>query len=151
MEAKLPKGKGVWPGFWLLSMSGESRPEIDIMEAYPGGVEPWGAPDADGVPSARMYGVTLWRDAKDHAGFAKVSTPDLSKSFHRYGVKWEPNKVTFYFDGREVYSANAKISDPMFIILSLWYGSASGKPDSSTPTGDSNAFEVKYVKAWQFK
>jgi hypothetical protein len=62
IEAKLPRGNGVWPAFWLLNMSGERRPELDIMEAYPGGIPPWGAPDADGIPTARMYGVTLWRD-----------------------------------------------------------------------------------------
>lgn len=151
IEAKLPKGNGVWPAFWLLSMSGDGRPEIDIMEAYPGGVAPWGTPGADGVPAATMYAPVVWRDAHDQAGYAKVATPDLSDDFHRYGAKWEPNKVTFYFDGEEVYSVDASVSDPMFMILDLWFGSASGQPDSSTPAGDSNAFEINYVKAWQFK
>lgn len=151
MEAKLPKGKGVWPGFWMLGMTGERRPELDIMEAYPGGIEPWGAPDSNGVPTSMMYGATLWRDADDHAGFKMVATPDLSADFHRYGAKWEPNKVTYYFDGREVYSVNASLSDPMFMILTLWYGSASGETNGSTPTGSSNAYEINYVKAWQFK
>lgn len=151
MEAKLPKGKGVWPGFWMVGMNGERRPELDIMEAYPGGVAPWGAPDADGIPTAMMYGVTLWNDAKDRAGYSKVSTPDLSAGFHRYGAKWEPNKVTYYFDGREVASVDGSLSEPMFMILSLWFGSASGETDESTPTGESNAYEVNYVKAWQFK
>lgn len=135
----------------MVGMNGERRPELDIMEAYPGGIEPWGAPDANGVPTSMMYGVTLWRDVEDHAGFKMVATPDLSAEFHRYGAKWEPNKVTYYFDGREVYSADASLSEPMFMILSLWFGSASGKPNDSTPTGESNAYEVNYVKAWQFK
>lgn len=152
VEAKLPRGNGAWPAFWLLNMDGERRPELDIMEAYPGGVPPWGAPDAEGIPTARMYGVTLWRDNKtDQTGFAKVPTPDLSEGFHRYGAKWEPNKVTFYFDGEEVYSVDAALPDPMFMIVNLWFGSASGEPDSSTPTGVSNAYEINYVKAWQFK
>jgi beta-glucanase (GH16 family) len=151
MEARLPKGKGVWPGFWMLGMSGERRPELDIMEAYPGGIEPWAAPDANGIPTSMMYGATLWRDAEDHAGFKMIATPDLSADFHRYGAKWEPNKVTYYFDGREVYSVDASLSDPMFLILSLWFGSASGQPDDSTPAGESNAYEISYVKAWQFR
>jgi beta-glucanase (GH16 family) len=151
MEAKLPKGSGVWPGFWMVGMNGELRPELDIMEAYPGGVAPWGAPDADGIPTAMMYGVALWRDVDDRAGYGKVSTPDLSAGFHRYGAKWEPNKVTYYFDGREVASVDGSLSEPMFMILSLWFGSASGDTNGSTPTGESNAFEVNYVKAWQFK
>lgn len=151
IEAKLPKGKGVWPAFWLFNQIGERRPEIDIMEAYPGGVEPWGRPGPDGVPVPVMYAPVTWTDSTSRAGYAKVETPDLSAEFHRYGVKWEPNKQTFYFDGREVLSLDVSMSDPMYIILDLWFGSASGEPDGSTPTGEGNSFEVKYVKAWQFK
>jgi beta-glucanase (GH16 family) len=151
MEAKLPKGKGVWPAFWLLGYRDGRRPEIDILEAYPGGVAPWGAPGADGVPVPMMYAPVVWRDREDQAGYSKVATPDLSAGFHRYGLKWEPNKTTFYFDGKEVYSLQVTISDPLFPILDLWFGSASGEPDASTPTGESNAFEINYVKAWQFK
>lgn len=151
IEAKLPKGKGVWPAFWLLSMTGDGRPEIDIMEAYPGGERPWGTPGADGVPAATMYAPVVWRDAQDQAGYTKVATPDLSQDFHRYGAKWEPNKVTFYFDGEEVYSVDASLSASMFMIIDLWFGSASGQPDASTPAGESNAMEINYVKAWKFK
>jgi beta-glucanase (GH16 family) len=66
-------------------------------------------------------------------------------------VKWEPNRVTFYFDGSEVYSLDVAVSNPLYMIVDLWFGSASGEPDDTTPTGESNAFEVNYVKAWQFK
>jgi beta-glucanase (GH16 family) len=151
IEAKLPKGKGVWPAFWLFNQIGEKRPEIDIMEAYASGEAPWSAPGADGVPSARMYAPVVWNNADDRAGFAKIATPDLAEGFHKYGVKWEPNRITFYFDGVEGYSVNASLSDPMYIILDLWFGSASGSPDGSTPTGASNSFNVNYVKAWQFR
>jgi len=151
MEAKLPKGKGVWPAFWLLGYQDGRRPEIDILEAYPGGAAPWGAPGADGVPVPMMYAPVVWHDRGTQAGYTKVATPDMSAGFHRYGLKWEPNKTTFYFDGKEVYSLQVSISDPLFPILDLWFGSASGEPDGSTPTGESNSFEINYVKAWQFR
>lgn len=151
MEAKLPKGKGVWPAFWLLGYRDGRRPEMDILEAYPGGVAPWGAPGTDGIPVPMMYAPVVWRDRDDQAGYSKVATPDLSAGFHRYGLKWEPDRATFYFDGKEVYSLQVTISDPLFPIVDLWFGSASGEPDASTPTGEANAFEINYVKAWQFK
>lgn len=151
MEAKLPKGKGAWPAFWLFNQLGERRPEIDIMEAYAGGEAPWSSPGADGIPSATMYAPVVWNDRDDRAGYGKIATPDLAAGFHKYGVKWEPNRISFYFDGVEAYAIDATLSDPMYIILDLWFGSASGSPDGSTPTGESNAFAINYVKAWQFR
>jgi beta-glucanase (GH16 family) len=149
MRAKLPIGKGVWPAFWIFNHIGDRRPEIDIMEAYPGGGPSSGWGDADLHPIA--YGATIWLDAGQQGGAKMIATPDLSADFHTYGLKWEPSKQSFFFDGNEVYSAAVSMNDPMYIILDLWFGSASGQPDASTPTGPSNAFEVSYVRAWQLK
>lgn len=152
MEAKLPVGKGLWPAFWLLNHDGSTRPEIDIMEAYSGGGPNSGWSDANLHPTT--YGATVWPigpQMAGHAGFEMVKTPDLSAGFHKYAVKWEPNKVTYYFDGQEVYSVDVTMPDRMYILLDLWYGSASGQPDNTTPTGKSNSYEVNYVRAWKFK
>jgi beta-glucanase (GH16 family) len=150
IEAKLPVGKGTWPAFWLFNHIGDRRPEIDVMEAYSGGNAPWGA-TIDGQPHPTAYGTTIWSTGGVQAAFRQNATPDLSAAFHKYGVKWEPNKVTFYFDGTAVYSTNTSMSDPMYIMLDLWFGSASGTPDGTTPTGKGNAYVVNYVRAWQFK
>ena len=80
-----------------------------------------------------------------------MATPDLSAAFHKYAVKWEPGKQTFYFDGQPFYTQAVDMSDRMFILLSFQFGAASGDGDASTPTGPGNAFEVRYVRAWQFK
>ncbi|SNS74167.1 Glycosyl hydrolases family 16 [Noviherbaspirillum humi] len=152
MEAKLPRGKGLWPAFWLFAHPGERRPEIDIMEAYPGGVDPWGFPGKDGVPHPRAYGATTWFDKDRPAGTRQFDTGlDLSAGFHKYAVKWEPDQQTYYFDGKEVLKLQASLSDPMYILLDLWYGSSSGDPDATTPLGKGNAFEINYVRAWKFK
>lgn len=152
MEAKLPKGKGTWPAFWLFAHPGNRRPEIDIMEAYPGGVSPWGKKGADGIPYPRAYGITVWRDKGKEAGRLQYDTKgDLSARFHKYAVKWEPDRQTFYFDGKPVLTLNVDMHDPMYIILDLWFGSDSGTPDDTTPQGKSNAFEINYVRVWQFK
>lgn len=151
MEAKLPIGKGTWPAFWLYNHDeGNLRPEIDIMEAYAGGGPNSGWSDANFHPTA--YAPTIWTGAPGVLGGTKtISTADLSAGFHKYAVKWEPNKQTFYFDGKEVYSANVSMSRRMYLMLDLWYGSASGQPDNSTPTGKTNSFEINYVRAWKFK
>ena len=152
MEAKLPRGKGTWPAFWLFNHIGERRPEIDVMEAYPGGVDPWGYTDKKGVARPQAYGVTVWLDEGVKAGGLQYDTRrDLSARFHKYAVKWEPYRQTFYFDGRKVHEVRAAMRDPKYITLDLWFGSSSGEPDHTTPQGKSNSFEINYVRAWQFR
>jgi beta-glucanase (GH16 family) len=150
MEAKLPIGKGSWPGFWIFNHIDERRPEIDIMEAYPGGGPDSGWSDANLHPNT--YAMTVWQTPTyPSAGRWLPPFADLSAGFHKYGLKWEPNRLTFYFDGNVVYIANVTMSDPLYILLDLWFGSASGTPDDTTPTGRGNAYEINYVRAWGFR
>ncbi|HEY4542201.1 MAG TPA: glycoside hydrolase family 16 protein [Noviherbaspirillum sp.] len=152
MEAKLPRGKGTWPAFWLFNHIDKRRPEIDIMEAYAGGIAPWGYKDKEGVSRPTAYGVTVWLDENVKAdGLQWDARRDLSAKFHKYAVKWEPERLIFYFDGRKVHEIRARMPDPKYIILDLWFGSDSGEPDDSTPQGKSNSFEINYVRAWQFR
>jgi beta-glucanase (GH16 family) len=153
MEAKLPAGKGTWPAFWLFNHIGSRRPEMDIIEAYAGG-NGWGYTDSSGIARPSVYAPTVWKGDVDGQlmGTKMFDTgTDLSSGFHKYAVKWEPNKQTYYFDGKQVLVVNVTMPDPMYIILDLWYGSAAGYPDSTTPTGKANSYEVNYVRAWQFK
>lgn len=149
MRARLPYGQGPWPAFWLFNHIGRKRPEIDIMEAYPGApVEKnWSSVDKHPI----NYGTTVWRDATSQAGWRMIATGrDLYRSFNVYGVKWDASNVTFYFNGSPVYSVNVRMRDPLYVVLSLWYGSESGTPDVSvTPIGETNAFEIDYVRVWQ--
>jgi beta-glucanase (GH16 family) len=153
VEAKLPKGKGTWPAFWLFNHIGDRRPEMDVMEAYAGG-NGWGKLDANGVARPTVFAATVWKgDYEGQQVGMKMhdAGADLSEGFHKYAVKWEPNKQTYYFDGKEILVVNTTMSDPMYLMLDLWFGSASGTPDDSTPQGKSNSYEVNYVRAWQFK
>ncbi|WP_019140824.1 glycoside hydrolase family 16 protein [Noviherbaspirillum massiliense] len=153
IEAKLPVGKGAWPAFWLYNhdAAGNFRPEIDIMEAYSGGGPASYWSDANFHPTA--YAPTIWIGNPGDLGGTKMVTGlgDLSATYHKYALKWEPNKQTFYFDGKEVYSANVTMPGRMYVMLDVLFGSASGQPDDSTPQGKSNSFDVKYVRVWQFK
>ncbi|HZI12716.1 MAG TPA: glycoside hydrolase family 16 protein [Myxococcus sp.] len=161
MQAKLPVGRGVWPAFWLLGRHGDQRPEIDIMEAYPGGGPDSGWGDANLHPV--NYGMTLHKTVAGDIPYATTLrnfSPyegglDLSAGFHTYAVKWEPSGITFYFDGKQLgpkyQDTDRYYSRPMFVLLDLWFGSASGTPDATTPTGEGNAYEVRYVRVWQLK
>lgn len=147
IEAKLPIGKGTWPAFWLFNHIGSRRPEIDIMEAYAGGGPNSGWSDANYHPTA--YASTIWIDAGNLGGTKTMVTSDLSAAFHKYALKWEAGMQTFYFDGKAVFSKAVSMPDPMYLMLDLWYGSASGQPDGTTPTGIGNSYEINYVRAWK--
>src|SRR5206468_1860155 len=114
-----------WPAFWLLNHeeSGNNRPEIDILEAYAGGDGNSGWADGNGNPTA--FASTVWPNGiANGGGLSKTiqNLGDLSGGFHKYGLKWEPSKITFYLDGKEVYSTDANLDKRMYILLDLWYG-----------------------------
>ena len=153
MEAKLPVGDGPWPAFWLLNSDNPDagEPEIDIMEAYSGDKTGYWA---DGQQHPIRYGASWYRDGNGTgapSGTSGVYTGDLSTGYHKYGLKWEPTKLSFYFDGKLVHTVNVSMSKNMYLLVDMKYGDASGSVDSTTPLGKSNAFAINYVRAWKFK
>lgn len=164
MEAKFPAGRGLWGSFWLYAHPGDDRPEIDIVEVYPGGGAASGWSDANYHPI--NYIMTMHKANADYTwheipfaiklrDFAPYqSGVDLSAGFHKYAVKWEPSGITYYFDGQQIgpkyVATDDYFSKPMYVLLDLWIGGESGNPTSSTPTGISNSMEVNYVRVWQF-
>lgn len=149
MCAKLPKSTGPWPAFWLLNHDTAARPEIDIMEAYPGSKDS-GWANSSQQPIA--YGGTVWRDSNDHAAFQRFGPyPPLSERFNIYAVKWDATTVTYYFNGVQVGKFSVRMPElRMYVLLSLWCGSASGAPSTrSTLTGESNSYEIDYVRVWK--
>jgi len=48
---------------------------------------------------------------------------DASQGFHRYGFDWQPGKITWYVDGKAVYSATQNIpTTPGKIMMNAWPG-----------------------------
>jgi beta-glucanase (GH16 family) len=87
---KVPKGKGLWPSFWMYG-GGEINGryinnEIDIFEFRRGNTE--------------RHSITIHYDEK--MCLKSYNTIDLSKDFHIYSVVWLPNVIEFYVDGNLV-------------------------------------------------
>jgi beta-glucanase (GH16 family) len=141
---KIPRGKGLWPAFWLLpadcSMNPcqyTSRPEIDIMEVL------GDAPDTlhmgyhypDGDFSCRDY----------------VAPLDLSLDFHVYAIEWTPGALIWYLDGAELcrYTDAATISaSASYLLLNLAVGGDwPGAPDGSTAFP--SEMVVDYVRVYR--
>lgn len=48
---------------------------------------------------------------------------DASEGFHTYGFDWQPDHITWYVDGKPVYTANNNIpSTPGRIMMNVWPG-----------------------------
>ena len=133
MRAKLPRGKGIWPAFWLLPADLAWPPEIDIMESV-------------GDPS-KVY-VTLHSKTAPSQGTEVPVTPD---DFHVYAVEWDAKQVVWYVDGREVkrQATPADMHKPMYLLANVASGGDwAGAPDASTPFPA--RMSIDYIRAYRF-
>jgi len=148
IRAKLPKGRGLWPAFWLLPINskkwrkqGYSRmPEIDILEQLGDDMHTWYAtmhtkePPYKGGRTAgkwNIYGTNI-----------RVKN-DLSEDFHTYAVDWQADELVWYFDNipikREPTPKDSK-DDPRYLLLNLAVGGKwPGSPDKKT------TFPAEYI------
>ena len=139
MRAKVPSGQGLWPAFWMLPSTRESKPEIDIMELL----------------GHRPERLELHFHYRNDAGQSrnvghKVRTSDLSAGWHTYSVEWTSQEIVWYLDGVEVwqYDDLRRIPDePIYMLINLAVGGDwPGAPDASTKFPA--VMEVDYVRAW---
>ena len=140
ISAKLPKGKGLWPAFWLLPTDRTWPPEIDVMEVL-----------GDDTQTLHMH-------MHSNAGGKRVSkghahkTPDMSAAFHTYGVDWQKDYITWYFDGREVFKTETPpdLHKPMYMLVNLAVGGHwPGAPTFATPFPA--RYQIDYVRAYKSK
>jgi beta-glucanase (GH16 family) len=135
VRAKMPPGAGMWPAFWLLPYPEGWPPEIDVVEWL--GREPRIAhcgTHSTGTPSTQDGSYPI---------------PDGSADFHTYGVDWQANQITFYFDGvnNASFPTPSDMNRPMYAILNLAIGGGwAGPPDADTVFPAS--FDVDYLKVW---
>jgi hypothetical protein len=141
MSAKLPRGRGLWPAFWLVPADKTWPPEIDIMEVI--GREP-----------STLHTTVHYKDPQGHseAGQATDTHLDLSAGFHEYTADWGPERIDWYFDRKLVFSQPTPpdLHKPCYIIANVAVGSSEnwgGAPDSSTHFPAT--MQVAYIKAWQ--
>ncbi len=122
MRARMPRGQGIWPAFWLLPQNAWP-PEIDIMELL--GHEP-----------TRVHFTNHWGTAAAPLSqTSSFSGPDFSAGFHTFACEWSPGRIDFFVDGvRRATNINGGVpSVPMYIILNLAVGGLwPGNPNAST-------------------
>lgn len=141
MRARLPRGKGFWPAFWLLPKRNAWPPEIDVLEGS--GARPWGV--HCGV-------IERPRAAKTPPGAWIDQFIDTSDGFHTYAVDWTEKNIVFYVDAVKTFEYGPHdIHEDMYMLINLAIGSRDPNwipdPDDSTPFP---AFlEIDYVHAFK--
>jgi len=171
MSAKLPRGKHLWPAFWMLPTDYKfgawaASGEIDIME-YRG-------QETNITQGTLHFGGKAPNNARQGSGSVNMGT-DLSAAYHTYAVEWERDEIRWYFDkrmyykttlnrsfwsgkGTNPYTANRQPFDQRFhFVINLavggnffnapQYGTFTTKDAESWPD---NSFDIDYIRAYQW-
>lgn len=128
MRAQLPTDKGVWPAFWMLRSDHSWPPELDIVEAY-GDKNLW-----QYVHTGKSDNqVQVW---SEHAS--------MLSGYHTYGVNWQSDYITFYFDGQVTgrTATPADMHSPMYMLVDLAIKNSDG------PNAAPKHMQVDYVRAY---
>ena len=133
IRAKMPKGKGLWPAFWLLPENRAWPPEIDVLEVL-------------GDNTKKLYVAWHSNVGDKHTAEAKpIDVPDMSEDFHTYSVIWEKDTLMWFFDDVQVASKSTPedFHLPMYMLINLAVGGGwPGSPDKTT------SFPAKYTIDW---
>ncbi|MEE9493926.1 MAG: glycoside hydrolase family 16 protein [Gammaproteobacteria bacterium] len=112
IRAKIPKGDGFWPAFWMMPVSGKWTSEIDISEFF------------GDKPGSVWYAFHHSSKLRNENSYLAPTFQDLSTSFNTYAVNWTPDRIDYLFNGTVMHSitdpgAIAKADTPMYLILNL--------------------------------
>lgn len=140
IRAKFPKGKGMWPAFWLLPATKKWPPEIDVLEIL-------------GHETNKVYFSTHWNnlEGKHTSKTGHFTGPDFSQDFHTFAVEWTPKECIWYVDGVERHRSSEGIPhEPMYVIANLAVGGNwPGNPDATTPFP--GIMKIDYIRVYQRK
>lgn len=135
IRARLPRGKGLWPAFWLLPKSREWPPEIDVFEAL-------------GQDPDLIHQTVHWSYKGEHELEHEETRIDgAADDFHTYGVEWTKTDITWFIDGRRTGHTPTPddLHQPAYLLVNLAVGGWAGEPDASAFPAE---MEIDYVRAY---
>jgi beta-glucanase (GH16 family) len=139
---KLPKGKGIWPAFWMLGANidenGGDTPwpqcgEIDILELY-------GTKDDAVIEANLHYADASGSHAMMGAAAYELEEGIFADAFHVFELEWDADKIAWLVDGEQFAltpitdNERSEFQKEFFILLNLAVGGTyAGRPDKTTP------------------
>ncbi|MCR4716117.1 MAG: carbohydrate binding domain-containing protein, partial [Lachnospiraceae bacterium] len=164
-RAKVPSGNGYLPAFWLMATDETNYGqwpqcgEVDIMEVM--------GQDITKSYHTIHYGYDANTGHSQNQGTYVLSGDGSFKDeWHTFTLDWEPGKLTWYVDGKEVYTTNnwytgkdkesqltypAPFDQEFYVILNLAVGGSwVGYPDQAVVDDMPNqSFDIDYVRVYQ--
>lgn len=140
MRARLPRGKGFWPAFWLLPKRDAWPPEIDVFEgsgARPGQIFHNVIDSGNRRPDSSSGWLTL--------------PPAAAHGFRIFGCEWTAERIAFFVDGRQTFQVRQHgLHEDMYLLANLALGShdPSWIPDPDDTTPFPGEFSIDYIRAF---
>jgi len=152
IRAKLPRGKGIWPAFWMLPQNNvyggwPTSGEIDIMEMV--GHEP-----------NRTHGTLHYGPGPGSTQYNRstaLPTGALHDEFHVYSIEWKEDQIKWFLDGNLFSTANKSdlaqnaiypFNEEFYFIINLAVGGNwPGSPDATTSFPQH--LIVDYIRVYQ--
>jgi beta-glucanase (GH16 family) len=151
---RMPKGKGLWPAFWLLgsdykAIGWPACGEIDVVENV--GYEP-------STVHGSLHGPGYSGANPLSAKYTLPGNASFSDGYHVFAIEWEPGEIRFYVDDHLYETQKAEdlppgkrwaFDHPFFIVLNLAVGGYwPGNPDATTRFPAQML--VDYVRVYRF-
>jgi beta-glucanase (GH16 family) len=143
---------GSWPAIWMRPIQYTENPdieagELDIYEGqgatpniFYGTIHDWSATGVD-------------RNNGNNDSFILPNDTNLM-DYHTYGVLWVPGKVRWYFDNKEVMTAQTYPifdSQDYFIILGIQEGADGSYGNMQGVTANTMSMNVQWVHVFQMQ
>ena len=123
---KIPKGKGYWPAFWMLTSRGNWPPEIDWFEILGDKPEILQVTNHYGTHHNNFH---PWHGPKNYEAH-----PDFSEEFHELSGIWNEKEIVCFVDGKKISTSHDGLPhQKMYLVLNLAVGGdLPGSPDETT-------------------
>jgi len=148
VRARVPKGDGLWPAFWLLNRYYISQqPEIDILEVR-------GRRPDQAIHNYHRYPIGGGPiESDEYTTTYGTRDEGYSDGFHTFGARWRPGRIDWYVDGVREHSY---IGDDvgyqlMYVLVNLAVGGGFDPGAPPNPEEFPKTFDIDYIRVYQEK
>jgi beta-glucanase (GH16 family) len=137
LVARLQRGDGISPAFWMMPASGKRFAELDFFES-----QQWPGKNPDRFNMGPIFG-----HGRQQWIYNAIDDVD-PYALNTYRVEWHPDWTVIKVNGREIARWRTKLHEPGYIILNIAVGGLTAAPPatSSFPV----RMELRSLKVWAY-